>query len=147
MTALCALIGLSLFLLSPSVSIATVGFRLNFDGADRNMYPNGTTFSPQEIVSVPILTRVYENNLLKQYLRTDEFYTALFVSALNTRVELLDAEYMARLQDARLSTVDRQRIEEEYKAKRQQLKTAHYNLTLTTPSGLTRVPEVVVKKC
>ena len=145
-TALCTLIGLSLFLLSPSVSIATVGFHLNFDGADQNMYPNGTTFSPQEIVSVPILSRVYENNLLKQYLQTDRFYTALFVTAMNTRVELLDAEYMGRLQDARLSTVDRERIEEEYKAKRQQLKTAHYNLTFTIPGGLTRVPEVVVRK-
>lgn len=43
-------------LLVPTERLASLQLRLLFDGAAENQYPNGTAFSPAEIVAAPVLT-------------------------------------------------------------------------------------------
>ena len=50
------------YLLAPSQRVTTQTFRLDFKGADRGEYPNGTKFSSIEIVSPPIVLKVYQRN-------------------------------------------------------------------------------------
>ena len=57
-----------LFLSMPVHRTVTLPFRLDFEGVDRGEYPNGIKFSSAEIVATPILTKVFEENNLQQYL-------------------------------------------------------------------------------
>src|SRR5450756_1693543 len=47
---------LLLFLLLPAERVGSIQFRLLFDGAVQNRYPNGTPFSPSEIVATPVVS-------------------------------------------------------------------------------------------
>ena len=73
------LIALAYYALSPTTLSSRLPFRLEFEGAERGEYPNGLKFSSSEIVSTPILMRVYEANELSKYVPFHRFKESLFV--------------------------------------------------------------------
>src|SRR5689334_9419514 len=60
--ALCIVVLLILMLVLPTERTASIQVRLLFDGAAESRYPNGTPFSPAEIVATPVLSEVYRIN-------------------------------------------------------------------------------------
>ncbi len=133
-----------ILLTSPSEVTTYQPFRLEFEGADSGKYPNGIKFSPVEIVSIPILVRVYEANDLKRFLPFSEFTKSLYVVESNPALERLSREYAARLADPKLSPVDRERILREFDSKRQSISKNEYALNFSTPHN--SPPSGVVKK-
>lgn len=122
-----------LLLISPSQRQAELPFRLEFKGAENGEYPNGSKFSPTEILSGPILLKVYEQNDLEQYLPFARFQSALFVLQSNNALEQLMREYRARLADPKLSPVDRERLEAEFAEKRASISKAEHALVFSVP--------------
>jgi hypothetical protein len=92
---------------TPSETVAQVEFRLVFDGADQNQYPNGTPFSRADLMSTPVLSEVYRLNELERYMHFERFRDALFVMESNRTLEMLDFQFQARLADSRISSVER----------------------------------------
>ena len=137
---------LILFLWTPVLTKVTLEFHLDFQGVEHDKYPNGTDFSIQEILSVPVLSSVYEANELQSHLSLQEFFDSVFVSDESDSVELLDAEYRGKLADSKLNTVDRLRIEEEFRSKRKALKSADYSLNFLCEQGLVRMPTSQIGK-
>lgn len=131
-------------LTSPAEVVTTQPFRLEFEGAAEGQYPNGTKFSPAEIVSVPILVKVYESNDLKRFLPFSDFTKALYVLESNPVLERLSREYAARLADPKLSPVDRDRIVREFESRRESISKNEYSLNFSTPRGAP--PDAIVKK-
>ena len=140
------LVSFLMVLLSPSVTMVALNFHLNFEGVSEGRYPNGTKFGVQDIVSVPVLGQVHEANDLEQFLPMQEFSDALFIAQENHSAELLDKEYLARLSDSGLKTVERLRLEEEYRAKRNALKAVDYSLNFVREQGRLRIPTTLVEK-
>lgn len=132
--------------ITPAERIASLQFRLLFDGADQNEYPNGTPFSPNEIVAAPILTEVYRMDGLDRYGPYDSFKDSIFVLQSNPAVEMLTFEYEAKLSDTRLTPVDRARIEDEFRRKREALKDPIYSLNLRREERLVRIPADLMQK-
>ncbi len=58
---------LAMLVIFPSERVASLPFRLLFEGAAQNQYPNKTPFNPTEIVGVPVVTEVFKANDLQQY--------------------------------------------------------------------------------
>lgn len=139
-------VALATFLTKPVERIGTVAFRLLFDGADRGEYPNGTAFNPVEIVAAPVLTDVYRVNDLQRYGPYDLFKDSLFVTRSNPDLELLAYEYQAKLSDTKLTTVDRARLEEEFRRKREALTDPVYALTLRRRERFTTLPNLLMEK-
>lgn len=137
---------LAAYLFSPSARITTLPFRLDFRGADRGEYPNGTKFSNFEIVATPILTEVYQRNQLSRFASFDDFSKAVFIVETNKALEQLTREYRAKLSEPRLTAVDRERIEAEYDQKRESLSRSQYSVNLRTTGDTSRIPEVLVPK-
>src|SRR5262245_2750580 len=54
-------------LVLPSERTASLKIRLLFDGAADDRYPNGSTFSPNEIIATPVLEDVFRTNDLKRF--------------------------------------------------------------------------------
>lgn len=134
------------YLATPRDRIATLNFRLTFDGADQNTYPNGTPFSSSEMVASPVLTEVYRANELERYLTFDALKESMYVLPANPDVELLSYEYQAKLADARLTPVDRARLEAEFRTKRDSLRSAQYSLNFQRSERSVTMPDAVVEK-
>ncbi len=138
---LCSLVGaLALFLMAPAERIATLPFRLLFEGAAQNRYPNGTLFSPMEIVAPSVLREVFRANHLEQFGAYEAFEQSVFVLGANKDVERLTEEYQARLSDVRLTPVYRARIEEELRTRRAAMIDPVFSVNIRSGVGPTAVP-------
>jgi hypothetical protein len=134
------------YLWQPSERRASIEFRLEFDGADEGQYPNGLPFSPAEIIASPLLSRVYEANELQRYCDFDQFKNALFILESSEDLELLTSEYLGKFADTRLTPVDRAKLEEEFRQRREALRVPQYRLTFLSPGTFTRIPDELMSK-
>lgn len=134
------------YVAAPTERIGAIEFRLLFDGADRGQYPNGTGFSATEIVSTPVLTEVFRANELQRFGRFEDFKDALFIQQSNPEIDLLSSEYQAKLADARLTSVDRARLEEQFRKKREALTDPRFSLTLRRHERFSSMPRSLMEK-
>ena len=137
---------IGLWAMKPTEKIASIQFRLLFDGASKGQYPNGTPFSASEVVATPVLLAVYEANDLQKYGKYEAFKDALFVQQSNPELDMLDDEYQAKLSDTKLTSVDRARIEAEFKKKRETLQDPVFSLTLRRSERFTNLPADLAEK-
>ncbi len=131
---------------APSRKVTTQGFQLEFEGAETGRYPNGVEFSPAEIVSVPILDRVYKANNLSEFLPFSVFAQSVYIVESNAAFEQLAREYQARLADPKLSPIDRDRIVREFESKKQSLSKNQYSVNFSTPNRKHQLPASVARK-
>ena len=135
------------FMLLPRERLATVGFRLVFDGVDESKYPNKLNFATSDIIETPVLAEVFAKDELSRYVGTFEtFKNSIFVRDANHDLELLDLEYSSRLSDQKLAPVDRARMEAEYKDKRKAMAAPYYTLNLRRNEWITSMPSAMVEK-
>ncbi|WP_316346935.1 hypothetical protein [Desulfuromonas acetoxidans] len=136
----------TLYFVTPSTQTATLSFRVLFEGADKEQYPNGLPFSPTDILAGPVLQSVYQENALDRFVPFDEFKGALFISETNEAITLLDKEYQQKLSNSKLSTVDRQILEDEYREKRRSLSNESFKLNLAYDGLVASIPDDVMNK-
>ena len=118
--------------------LATLKFRLLFEGADVGTYPSGMKFSTEDIIARSVLQQVYDANKLKgRYGDFEDFQGAFYVAAgPSAEMEALDSEYSSKLTNRKLTAVERTQLEQEYREKRGGL--AHgvdYDLTMNMSLG------------
>ena len=130
----------------PRETLSTIGFRVTFEGAERDQYPNGTKFSSAEIVSSPVLEEVFRRNELQRYAPFQDFKGSIFILQANRELEMLTYEYQGKLADNRLTPVDRARIEEEFRTKRESIKSPVYSLNFRRSERLVKLPANIVAK-
>ena len=140
------IVAVAAYVYAPVERITSVNFRLEFEGAERGSYPNGVRFSTAEIISSPILTRVYEQNDLGRFTKFRDFVNSVFILESNAAQEKLANEYRARLMDARLTSVDRERIAREYELKLSSLAKNEYSINYRRLRRVDPVPELVARK-
>ena len=136
----------TMLLLGPSERITSQPFRLDFEGAGKGEYPNKTKFNVADIIGGPILTRVWQDNRLGDYIPFGDFSRAVFVLESNREYELLAAEYQAKLVDPKLSPVDRERLQREFELKAQSIAKNEYAINLDRQAGARMIPEPLARK-
>lgn len=134
-----------LVFLQPVRRVAMLEFRPTFEGAARGVYPNGLPFQASDIVRGSVLDLVYDANGLGDYCEREAFSSGFFVEQRSDDSAFLDAEYQARLADARLTAVERQSIQAEYTSKREALP-VQFRLVFVKPPACGKIPEIVVSK-
>jgi hypothetical protein len=135
-----------LYARTPRETLASIGFRVTFKGAEEDEYPNGTKFSSAEIISSPVLEEVFRRNELQRFTTFQDFKDSMFILHSNPDLEILSFEYQSKLSDARLTPVDRSRIEEEFRKKRESLKSPAYSVNIRRSQGVVRVPPGLLAK-
>ena len=108
-----------------SMRTVVLGFRPTFAGAAGGMYPNGLPFGPSDITASSVIDQVFDANNVEKHCSRDAFKAAFVVEQHSPSYQLLDAEYVARLSDTRLTAVDRERIQAEYQSRRVALPLAY----------------------
>jgi len=139
-------LAVALYVFSPTQRITTQKFRLDFEGAAEAKYPNGLKFSSGDIVSTPILLKVFQENHLDRFTSFSNFSRAVFVLESNPDYERLAADYQSRLADPKLSAIDRERIQREWQAKAASIAKNDYSINWSRTSDTANVPETAVKK-
>jgi hypothetical protein len=130
----------------PVERIGSTGFRVTFEGAATGQYPNGMSFSTADIVSAPVLEPVFRANALEQYADFRSFRESIFPLESNSALQMLAFEYQAKLSDPRLTPMDRARMEDEYKKKRESLASGEFSLSFRRTERLRRIPSPVMAK-
>ena len=139
------IVAILFFVTSTSQRTTSQPFQLIFAGAANGHYPNGLTFSPVEIVSSPILIKVYNRNSLGRFLTLNDFSRSMFVLESNPAYDALAREYEARLSDSKLSTLDRERIQKEFDLKREAITKNEFSINFVRNGAAARVPESMVR--
>jgi hypothetical protein len=138
--ALYVISAVAIYVVTPSVQMSELNFRLEFRGADRGEYPNGTKFSSSEIVSAPVLVRVFNQNGVGRYSSFADFKGSIFVVQANEALDALNREYRAKLADPKLNAIDRERIEREFQEKKASLSQAEYSIAMVTSDRIKSIP-------
>ena len=137
---------LLVFLIAPVERTGSIQFRLLFDGAEKGEYPNGTPFSTSEIVGTPVLTEVFQANDLQRFGKYEDFKATLFVQQSNTELDFLEFEYQGLLADTKLSPVDRARIQDEFRKKREEMTDPAYVISMRRDERLVTLPRNLMEK-
>lgn len=137
--------GIHLIWGQPVRRASVLEFRPTFSGVARGEYPNGLAFSASDVAAAPILDLVYDGNLIAEYCSREAFRGGFFVEQRSDQSAFLAAEYQARLSDALITPVERQRLQDEYEAKRAALP-VHFRLVFVKPRPCAAIPQVVVAK-
>src|SRR2546423_8135763 len=87
------LVATLLYITSPAQRTTTQPFRLEFRGASEGTLPNGARFSPTEIVSTPVLLKVFQNDELARFTTFSSFNKSVFVVEPNKPYKSLAATY------------------------------------------------------
>ena len=126
-------------------TVVSQQFRPVFNGAVIGQYPNGLAFGPTDITAQPVIDQVFDRNSIGDYCSRDVFRSAFFVEEQSAAYAFLDAEYQGRLADVRLTAVDRDRLQAEYRVKRTALPLEH-RIVFIRPSGCGGIPPVLMSK-
>jgi hypothetical protein len=145
-SALFAIGVLAYWLRSPDEKVAAIQFRLMFEGAAQNQYPNGIPFSPTDIVSAPVVAEVFEANDLKRFAPYEYFKRVLYVQQASPALFNLASEYQAKLSDIKITPVERARLEEEFENKRRALVDPTFSLSLRRSERFTGLPNGLAQK-
>jgi len=115
-------------LLLPRSTKGSLNLVFNFAGASSGKYPNNTPFLPAHLLSPEVLRPVYEANHLENYLKFDDFKTALSLEEAGDARTALLKEFSLKLDDRKLTLAERQRLEEEFQRRRSDLQATEYRL-------------------
>jgi len=142
----CLLGSLAAYLLQPTHRVTTMEFRLDFQGAERGQYPNGTKFSTADITSTPVLMSVYNANDLKRFTSFTEFSRSVYILETNRALERLFLEYQTKLADPKLTPPDRERLEREYQLKRESIVRSEFSVNYVSHTAAGSVPRSLADK-
>jgi len=141
-----AIIAVAIYLAMPAEKITQQPFRLDFKGAEKGEYPNKTKFNIADIISAPVLTRVWRDDRLSDYVPFGDFSRSVFVLESNPQYEQLAAEYQSRLADPKLSPVDRERLQKDFESKAESIAKNEYTINLDRKSSTRSIPEPLARK-
>ena len=145
-TVLFAIALIAFRLRSPVERVSSIQVRLLFDGAAQNRYPNGTPFSPSDIVGAPVVAEVFAANDLKRFGSYEYFKQLLYVQQASLAQSALAFEYQSKLADVKLTPVERAKIEEEFKNKREALIDPVFSLSMRRSERFTEIPAALAEK-
>ena len=140
------ILALAIYLKGPVEQITSQPFRLDFDGAGEGQYPNKTKFNIADIINGSILTRVWQDNQLGNYIAFGDFSRSVFVLESNPQYDVIASEYQAKLADTRLSPVDRERLQSEFELKAKSIAKNEYAINLDRRTQIRSIPEPLARK-
>src|SRR5262249_54191016 len=118
-------------------------FQFTFPNVDRGRYPDGRRFTINEIVEPAILDQVYNQLQLNQFgIERNAFYTAFSIRPFAlTEPEIVDM-FRQQLADRRVLFAERERLEQQLRARLEQASHGAAELSFTLYGRLTLPPEV-----
>ena len=145
----CGLVGVGVFamlaLVLPHTTNASLGLELKFAKLGKSEYPNRQPFSPNDLLSAGLLKKVYQANHLERYLEFDDFKNSLSIKLSGDPLAALQLEYKAKLGGPKILSEEKERLEKEYKIRREAIINSEYSLVWTQKGSLAKTVPASVK--
>jgi hypothetical protein len=104
---------------------------LNFPQAAQSKYPNGSQFSPSDIVSNTVLEKVWsENKLADKGITLSSFQKSVVAIPYTGEINFIDSKYRGLLATKNLTRTDIEKIEADYRAEVSQASSKNIKVTL-----------------
>ena len=105
----------ALYFLIPKTSVYSLELGIQLPKEkEKIIYPSKKEFSANDIISVPVLRKVYDNNNLSGKIKFDDFCQLFYISSNNIEKAILSASFKNKLADKKLTLVDIKKLENEY---------------------------------
>jgi len=121
----------TLALVAPHTTNATIGLGLKFAKQGKGEYPNRQPFSPIDLISTAVLKKVFQANHLEQYQEFGDFKNSLAVKSSGDFLSALQLEYKTKLGSPKMLSEERERLENEFKVRRQAIGNSEYSIVWT----------------
>ena len=132
--------------MSPSLRIWSTNIQLTFEGADRNRYPDGTTFVVQDLVTPRLLRSVYEINRIADHgVLAKDFVQSLNVRRWSPDYEIIVEKYNRLLSQKKLTPAQIEILHKEMREELGQSSSRSVILSFLPPRHV-RLPEGLVEK-
>lgn len=79
------------------------------------VYPSEKEFSANDVISIPVLRKVYEDNKLSDRIKFEDFCQLFSLTGRNIEKALIDASFRGKLADKKISAIDLKNLEREYR--------------------------------
>jgi hypothetical protein len=113
----------------PGTSVASYQFTLAFKGAAQGQYPNKSPFSPQDIIATSVLEPIWKAQGLGERITLPDLARSLTISRSSRDLSLLESDYTQKLANTKLTIIERQALESEFKAKLDALAQTAFTVT------------------
>jgi len=117
-----------LFMVLPCKTTASLGIEMKFPSALQKKYPNGSPFSPNDILSTGLLKKAYQANHLEGKIDFSDFKKSLRINPSGDSLAALQLEYKVKLSDRKKLPIEREQLEEAYKKRREAITASEYSL-------------------
>lgn len=122
----------ALYFLIPKSSVYSIEIGIQLPKEkDRILYPSMKEFSANDIISVPVLRKVYNDNNLSSKIKFDEFCQLFYISGNNIEKAVITASFKNKLSDKKLTVVDIKKLENEYNQALQGLDTRRVEIAMS----------------
>jgi len=128
---LLAVVGLAITRLLPASRQGTIEVTLIFPGASDGKLPNGTPFNFLEISSAPVVEPIWRSQGLESRIPLDELLRSLTAMRGGREALALSELYQSKLSNPKLTVLERDAIEKEWRAAIAALNSSAVLLTMT----------------
>jgi len=128
----------TLALVLPHTTNASVGLELKL------VKPN-KGYNMLDLISTEVLKKVFQANQLEQYLEFGDFKSSLTVKSTGDSLVALQSEYKTKLGSPKMLSEERERLEKEYKIRRQAIINSEHSLVWTQKGRLAKMVPASVK--
>ena len=90
-----------------------IGIQLPANGG-KIAYPSQKAFSANDIISAPVLRKIYHDNKLEKKIDFDDFCKLFYISGYNVEKAALAASYRSKLDSKKLTVIELKELEKEY---------------------------------
>ena len=107
----------ALWIVVPKQSRATMDISFLFPEASSALYPNKLPFQPDDLLENVLLRRNFQINQVNRWMVYDDFKSSFSLRQTGQELLALGREFQGKLDDRKLTSAERQKLEEEFRSK------------------------------
>ena len=107
----------ALWIVLPKQSRATMDISFLFPDASSAFYPNKLPFHPDDLLENVLLRRNFQINQVNRWMVYDDFKSSFSLRQSGQELLALGREFQGKLDDRKLTSAERQKVEEEFRSR------------------------------
>ena len=131
----------------PKQSRATMDLSFLFPEASSGFYPNGLPFRPDDLLENVLLRKNFQINEVNRWMIYDDFKSAFSLRQAGQELLALGRQFQGKLNDRKLTSAERQKLEEEFRSKLMKMPNTTYQIIWNqTGRSAQLVPSAEIEK-
>ena len=137
----------ALWIVLPQQSRATMDISFLFPEASSGYYPNKLPFHPDDLLENVLLRKNFQINQVNRWMIYDDFKSSFSMRQSGQELLALGREFQGRLDDRKLTSAEKQKLEEEFRSKLVKIpNTTHQIIWNQTGRSAQLIPTAEIEK-